>query len=213
MSGDVIETPKPALTARLPSGVALGGAAAALSVYQFGVTAWRNEGSVEQAALQVYWPVLIVYVLAVAFAAFTAPRAVARAIADGVPTARFSLACVAAAIAGCALYATIGIDGIGSPTMAFYWGGLALLWSGAVAMIHLCRRWRKPLAVRDWTIYAAAIALIPLTMIPSVPLWPLFFELDADQTIITAATSSFAAHMLIAHYVIFEILERRPRRT
>lgn len=213
MSGDVLGAPQPAITAIVRTGVALAGAVAALSVYQFGLTAWRNQGSAEQVALQVYWPVLIVYVLAVAGAALTAPRAVVRAIDRGVPTARFSFACIAAAIAGCALYATIGVDGTGSPTMAFYWGGLALLWSGAIAMSHLCRRWRKPLAVRDWTIYAAAIALIPLTMIPSVPLWPLFFELDADQTIITAATSSFAAHMLIAHYVIFEILERRPRRT
>lgn len=212
MSGDALETAKPAMTT-VHSGIALGGAAAALTLYQFGVTAWLDQGAAERAALQVYWPVLVAYVLAVAFAASTAPRAVVRAIADGTPTTRFSLACVAASITGCAAYATIGIDGIGSPTMAFYWGGLAVLWSGAIAMIHLCRRWRKPLAVRDWTIYAAAIALIPLTMIPSVPVWPLLFDLDPGQTIITAATSSFAAHMLIAHYVIFEILERRPRRT
>jgi NADH:ubiquinone oxidoreductase subunit 6 (subunit J) len=213
MNGHALGTPQPAMMTTLQSGVALGGAVAGLTLYQFGVIAWRDHGSAEHAALQVYWPVLIAYAAAVALAAFTAPRAVVRAITAGVPTARFSLACLAASIAGCAMYATLGADGVGSPTMAFYWGGLGALWSIAIAMIHLCRRWRKPLAVRDWTVYAAALALIPLTMIPSVPLWPLVFTLDRDQTLITAATSSFAAHMLIAHYVIFEILERRPRRT
>lgn len=213
MNGDTVEaarTPSTATTLRI--GAALGVATMALTAYQFIVCAWFADGSAEQAALQDFWPVFVAYVAAVGWAAFTAPRAVAQALADGAPTTRFSLACLAAAGAGFALYEAIGEGGVGGPTMAFYWGGLALLWSGAVAMIHLCRRWRKPLAVRDWTIYAAAMALIPLTLIPSVPLWPLFFDLDPDQTIMTAATSSFAAHMLIAHYVIFEILERRPRR-
>ena len=213
MSGTAVDTPKAATMTPLNSGIALGVAVAALAFYQFGVAAWLDHGSAEHAALQVYWPLLVAYVVAVACAAASVPLAVVRAITDGTPTHRFSLACIAASVAGWLMYATIGVDGIGSPTMAFYWGGLAALWSGAIAMIHLCRRWRKPLAVRDWTIYAAAIALIPLTMIPSVPLWPLLVDLDPGQTIMTAATSSFAAHMLIAHYVIFEILERRPRRS
>ena len=212
MSSETLESARPASTTSA-IGVALGSVAAALTTYQFIVTAWLAHGSAEHAALQASWPVFVTYVAAVGYAAFAAPQAVARAVRNGAPTFRFSLACLAAAVAGFVLYETIGAGGIGAPTMAFYWGGLALLWGGAVAMIHLCKRWRKPLAVRDWTVYAAAMALIPLTMIPSVPLWPLFFELDPGQTIMTAATSSFALHMLIAHYVIFEILERRPRRS
>lgn len=213
MSSDTLDAagPVPATTTRR-IGAALGCVVAALSAYQFGVTAWLRDGSAEHAALQVFWPLLVAYVAAVGYAAFTAPPAITHALAEGAPTRRFSIACVAASVAGYALYKTVGESGIGGSTMAFYWGGLALLWSGAIAMIYLCRRWRKPLAVRDWTIYAAAMALIPLTMIPSVPLWPLFIDIDPDQTLMTAATSSFAAHMLIAHYVIFEILERRPRR-
>ncbi len=213
MSGDALGMSVPAMSTTRLGGIALGTAAAALTAYQFGVSAWLvDHAAAEHAALQVYWPLLVVYVMTVGLAAYSVPRAIARALAGGDPTAQFSLACLAAAIAGCVLYVTVGVDGIGSPTMAFYWGGLAALWSGAIAMIHLCRRWRKPLAVRDWTIYAAAIALIPLTMIPSVPLWPLMFDLDPGQTIMTAATSSFATHLLVAHYIIFEILERRPRR-
>ncbi|MGR9091025.1 MAG: hypothetical protein ACU85U_10650 [Gammaproteobacteria bacterium] len=212
MSSDTLARARPSATT-LRIGVALGGVATALTACQFIVKAWLADGSAEHAALQAFWPVFVAYVVAVGYAALTVPLAVTRALADGAPTIRFSFACVAAAVAGFALYKAIGAGGIGGPTMAFYWGGLALIWSGAVAMIHLCRRWRKPLAVRDWTIYAAAMALIPLTLIPSVPLWPLFFELDPGQAIMTAATSSFALHMLIAHYVIFEILERRPRHT
>lgn len=213
MNSGTLEMPAPAMMAIRIGGPVLGAATLVLTLYQFGVVAWLEQGTSQHAALGVYWPVLLVYALAAAAAAAAAPRAVVHAIADGMPTARFSLACIAASIAGCVLYATVGIKGAGSPTMAFYWGGLAVLWSGAIAMIHLCRRWRKPLAVRDWSVYAAAIALIPLTMIPSIPVWPLIVALDAHETIITAATSSFAAHMLIAHYLIFEILERRPRRS
>ncbi len=50
------------------------------------------------------------------------------------------------------------------------------------------------------------MALLPV--VPSIWIWPLLFELDADQAVITAVTMSFAAHLLVAHYVIFEILER-----
>jgi len=195
----------------LPVGLGLAAVAIALVTYEFVVKAWMAPGSAEGNALAVAWPIFALYVGSIGCAALLAPRAVARVMRGQAPSRAFSLASLAGAGSGVAMYLAIGAGGIGADTMGFYWGGLALLWSGSIAMVYACRYVGKPLAVRDWTLYAVAMALIPLTMIPSLPLWPLLFDLDPGQTLMTAGTSSFAAHMLLAHYVIFEILERRPR--
>jgi hypothetical protein len=68
---------------------------------------------------------------------------------------------------------------------------------------------RQPLIRRDWTLYCYALTLLPLTTLPAVPMWVRLAPLDVGSAWITAVTLAFPAHLLAAHFVIFEILDRR----
>lgn len=184
------------------------------ALFEFFLTpAFSLDGSPLAVAFNSYWPVFALYLVGLALALFYAPKALRNAHLAGTNTPSFSIACVLTSVAGITMSLAIGDNGIGGAVIHFYWGGLALIWIASVAMAHLSEKLAKPLAVRDWVVYCFAMLLIPLTLVPSMPLWPLFFELDPHETILTATTSSFAAHFLVAHYVIFEILDRRKTKS
>ena len=162
-------------------------------------------------AVRSFWPFFAIYLAAMALALAVAPKALTKAQSDGKSTGMFSLGCLLTAVCGGAMSLAVGANGIGENVIHFYWNGLAIIWVASIAMVHLSEMLNKPLAVRDWVVYSYAMLLLPLTIVPSLPIWPMLFELDAHQTIVTATTSSFAAHFLVAHYVIFEVLERREK--
>jgi hypothetical protein len=154
----------------------------------------------------------MVFVLYAAFASaalWLGPRAVAAVLDDSSAVSpAFLLACVGAAIAGMWVGWFSGARGVGGPAMLFYWIGLGILWITFVAMAWWGGR-RAPVIRRDWTLYSYALALLPLTTLPVVPLWVRLAPLDVGGAWITAVTLAFPAHLLAAHFVIFEILDRR----
>lgn len=185
-----------------------------LALFEFFLRpAFAVDGSPLAVAFRAYWPIFVLYLMGLVCALFYAPTALKNAQSVGKNTAKFSIGCVLASLGGFAMSLSIGDDGIGRGVIHFYWGGLALIWVASVAMAYLSETLAKPLAVRDWVVYSFSMLVIPLTLVPSISLWPLFFELDSHETILTATTSSFAAHFLVAHYVIFEILDRRKTKS
>lgn len=185
-----------------------------LAAYQFVVIPILEPANTATgSAVRTYWPIFAGYLIATALALGLAPGALRKAQIHGRTTGLFSVACIMVAICGGAMSLVNGKNGIGENVIHFYWNGLAIIWIASIAMVHLSEALKKPLAVRDWTVYSYAMLLLPLTIVPSMPIWPELFDLDAHQTIITATTSSFAAHFLIAHYVIFEHLERSSIRS
>ena len=183
-----------------------------LAAYQFVITPLLEPPtSVAGSAVRTYWPIFAGYLAGMGLALGSAAGALQKAQTHGRSSGLFSIACIITAICGGAMSLVNGNNGIGENVIHFYWNGLALIWVASIAMVHCSEALRKPLAVRDWMVYSYAMLLLPLTIVPSMPIWPILFDLDAHQTIITATTSSFAAHFLIAHYVIFEILERSSK--
>ncbi len=175
--------------------------------------AFAENSSPAAMAFAAHWPIFVIYLTGLALALFYAPKALKNAQYEGTNTRIFSIACIVTSVAGIAMSLSIGDDGVGRAVIHFYWGGLAIIWIASIAMAHLSEKLDKPLAVRDWVVYSFAMLLIPLTLVPSIPLWSLLFELDPHETILTATTSSFAAHFLVAHYVIFEILDNRRKKS
>ncbi len=196
------------------TGFTLGAIALLLATYQYFIQPMMAvEGTAESGAFARAWPLFAIYLAGLAVALSAGPRAVRRAISEGSSSVPFSAGCIVSALSGSAMSAVIGDRGVGQEIIFFYWAGLGVLWTASIAMIHTSERASKPEAVRDWSIYAYAMALLPLTVVPGIPIWPLLFELDAHEAVITAGTMAFAAHLLAAHYVIFEILERStPKR-
>lgn len=182
----------------------------ALAAYQFFLQPLLEpQRTAASIALSTYWPIFALYLSGLGIALVASPKALAEAQTHGNNTVSFSAGCVIAAVAGGAMSLAIGGKGAGGTVIHFYWVGLAILWSGSISMAHLSAKLRKPLAVRDWIVYSYAMLLLPLSFVPGIYLWPVFFELDPHQAMMTAATSSFAGHFVVAHYVIFEILDRR----
>lgn len=164
------------------------------------------------------WPLELLYAVAASLALLLGPRAVARVLDPehraGGSLGAFWTACLVAAGSAALLSLAGGERAAGGTALLFYGPGLGLLWSLFVAMAGWGGR-RSPLVRRDWTIYSYAVALLPLSTLPAVPLWASLPGLDLDAALITAVTLAFPAHLLAAHFVIFEVLERRklPRHT
>ena len=162
------------------------------------------------------WPLELIHAVAASLALLLGPRAVACVIREerpsgarlGISLGAFWIACLVAAGAAAASSLLSAGHGAGGTALLFYGPGLGLLWSLFVAMAWWGGR-RSPLIRRDWTIYCYAAALLPLTTLPAVPLWAALTRLDLDAALITAVTMAFPAHLLAAHLVIFEVLERR----
>lgn len=168
-------------------------------------------GSAEALAFTNSKPIFIAYIVALAAAVYLGPNAVRQSIAQFRVSIGFSLACIACALAGVGMSIAVGPSGVGGEVIIFYWAGLALIWIASVAMIHVCDKLGKNAGLRDWTIYVYAMCLLPLTIIPGLSMWPWLFDLTPQEILLTAVTASFAAHFVIAHYLIFEVLERRKK--
>lgn len=163
----------------------------------------------DQAAFRAGSVVFVLYAAFGSAALWLGPRAVAEVLDDSsAVTPVFLLTCVGAAVAGMGVGWYFGTRGVGGPAMLFYWVGLGILWAASAAMAWWGRR-RSLLIGRDWTLYCYALALLPLTTLPAVPMWAGLASLDVGSAWITAVTLAFPAHLLAAHFVIFEMLERR----
>lgn len=167
----------------------------------------------DAAAFRARWPVFFLYALGSTVALLTGPQAIADNIA-GRRTAHpvFLGACLGSAAAGAGIAASLGAESLGGSAILFYWYGVALLWSFSVGMVYFGRARRSPLVARDWTLYSYAIAAAPLTFYATVPLWVAAAHMDREAAYLTGATIGLPAHLLIAHYVIVEILDRPQRR-
>lgn len=160
------------------------------------------------ARFQAAWPFALLQVAAAAAAAWWGPAAVRRALDAGRVSPPFLAACAVSAVTAVVL-AEPGELG-GRDLVAYAWG-MGLLWLGALGMaLWAARRGIAP-AVRDWTVYSYAVALVPLTALPSIPLWAALIGMSGDEAAVSAFTLSAAFHVLVAHYWIFERLDARPR--
>ena len=156
------------------------------------------------------WAVLVLYALASVAAMAASLNAIAAAVVGAKAGPAFHLACLVAAASG-ALFASVsGAHLPGGWPVLFYWWALAGLWIlASLTAISAARSGRDRVA-RDWTLYSAALAWLPLTVIPQVPLWVQLNVMDADSAVQTAVTLSFIAHYLIVHLVINRVLDRAP---
>ena len=86
-------------------------------------------------------------------------------------------------------------------------------WLTALTRIVTGARNGSAVIVRDWIFYSYGMALLPLSIIPAIPLWPMRDAMDLDEAVITASTLSFAGDYLIAHFVLYEMIGRRAIST
>lgn len=151
------------------------------------------------------WPLATVYTAASGVAMLSGIGA-ARAALRQTPTSDvFFGAAAVAAISGALLASWSGAGLLGGATLHVYWWALAGLWLLAI----LRARSGPPVVARDWTLYTVALAFLPATVLPGIPLWQTLGALDNQQAVITAVTLSFAAHYLLAHYYLYEVARRR----
>jgi hypothetical protein len=149
------------------------------------------------------------YVAAMALAALTAWPACRRAFATGRCSPLFLIAVVGAASAGAILALVAGSASLGGTTMQAYACGLSALWIAMVVRILISDQRREPVVVAQWTVYAASLTLLPLTMLSTAPIWSWAANLSPADALVTAATVSFIGHLLVAHGYLLEIAGRR----
>lgn len=166
----------------------------------------------DAAVFRAAWPLFALYAAGVGWALFEGVGALRLALSEGRAAPRFVAACALAAVSGALLASVRGAAVPGGGTMLFYWWGLAVLWLVALARLLAGTRAGQRAVVRDWTAYAYALALLPLTFLPSVPLWHALDAMTLDEATITACTASFASHYLVAHLLIYEVAARRRAR-
>jgi hypothetical protein len=131
--------------------------------------------------------VFVLYAACASAALWLGPRAVAAVLDDSSAVSPvFLLTCVGAAGTGMGVGWFFGAHGVGGPAMLFYWIGLGVLWIAFAGMAWWGGR-RAPLIRRDWTLYCYALALLPLTTLPVVPLWVRLAPPRPDWWLITAA--------------------------
>ena len=153
----------------------------------------------------------IAYVVSALASLWIGVPAVAAAIERQTIHQPFVVACLATAWSGVWLSASVGVQAEGGITMHYYWWGFALIWSFIVVGIGLAHRRHKPAVVRDWTLHAYGLAVVPILLVIGLPLWRALPGLDADGAMVTAGTLPFAAVFLVVHWVIFERLDRRKQ--
>ncbi|MGR8918182.1 MAG: hypothetical protein ACU85V_01085, partial [Gammaproteobacteria bacterium] len=135
--------------------------------------------------------------------------AVRRVLAGEAAGVGFTGAAVAAAVAGSVLAHARADSLAGGVTMLFFYDALALVWILTALTAAVAARRGRPLVARDWTLYSFAVALVPATVVLSLPLWAALPVMDLDNAAVSAATMAFAGHYLVAQLVISEVLDRR----
>ena len=199
--------------------IALAAGVAVVSLVYVGHFAWPAAGwqwyagaqaVADTALFESRWAAFVLYALASAAAMSTSLNAIAAAVAGERAGRPFHLACVAAAVSGAFLASACGARLPGGWPVLSYWWALAGLWIFATMFAIRADRAARTLVARDWTLYSAALAWLPLTVIPQVPLWAQFTVMDDDTAMQTAVTLSFIGHYLITHFVITCVLDRAP---
>lgn len=156
------------------------------------------------------WVILVVYTTASATAMTTSLGAIAAVIA-GQPAGRlFHGACVATAISGVVFAVSCGERLPGGWPVLFYWWALAGLWLFATVLALRAARAGHTLVARDWTLYSAGLAWLPLTVFPQASWWARLEVMDADTALQTAVTLSFIGHYLVVQVLIAQVLDRKP---
>lgn len=152
----------------------------------------------------------LVYVAVSATALTTSLAAIAAAVA-GRPAGRaFHAACLATALSGVLAAVASGARLPGGWPLLCYWWALAGLWWFATGFAWHATRAGYLLVARDWTLYSAGLAWLPLTVAVQLPLWARVEVMTADSALQTAVTLSFIGHYLIVQVVIARVLDR-PR--
>lgn len=169
-----------------------------------------QDSSIEAQAFTAQPWVFILYALGICTALITGPAELAKGISSKKrPSNVFCLACLLSAWSGVMLSHTVGPNGLGGVTLQFYWWGLAVVWTALIAGVYLFAAQSRWLAMRDWTVYAYALAWLPAIVFITYPLWRLGMKMSSDEAIVTAAFMPFAGLFVLAHWYIVEIIDER----
>lgn len=147
------------------------------------------------------------YGLAAAACIWFAASSLTTVIREGRLTGIYLWLSALTALAGVALSTHQQTGALGGQIMPFYWWALGLIWLFTNLVSVVAYRAGSTLVSRDWALYSVGLAFVPATALPQVPLWFMLDAMTLDQAMLTAVTSSFAAHYLIAHFVILEVLD------
>ena len=152
--------------------------------------------------------VFVLYALSVCSTLVTGPAAIKASITAQKPPGNiFCLACLLSAWSGVLLTHTIGSNGLGGVTLQFYWWGLAIVWTFLIGGIYVYSAQGRWLAMRDWTVYAYALAWLPAIIFISYPAWRLGMEMTPDEAVVTAALMPFAGLFVLAHWYIVDVID------
>lgn len=140
------------------------------------------------------------------------PGALARTIGYYQTESKFLAACFVCAWSGVWLSNTIGDQGIGGATMAFFWWSLALIWSFLLTGILFAIVTNRLLMARDWTINAYSLAFISPLAVVTLPVWNQYSAMNQNDAMLTAVTMPFAGVLFLANWYIFDVVESRPNK-
>ncbi|MGR8946464.1 MAG: hypothetical protein ACU84Q_00350 [Gammaproteobacteria bacterium] len=182
---------------------------AAVTIYAWiGQFLLSSNGSFESQVFKQQPAAFYLYALTAAASLLAGPRALRVASKENRLSRSFLVICVLVAWSGVYLSATIGSGGLGGVTMKFYWWGLALVWTFLLFGSVVLERTRKPLAARDWAVYAYALTWLPPIVFIIFPVWKRIANMSADEAMITSVTLPFAGAFVLAHWIILEFLEK-----
>ena len=169
-----------------------------------------QDASLEAQAFTTHPWIFILYALGICTALISGPAALEKGISSkSRPSNIFCLACLTSAWSGVLLTHAVGPNGLGGVTLQFYWWGLAAVWTTLIAGIYLFAGQSRWLAMRDWTVYAYALAWLPAIIFITYPLWLSGMQMSSDEAIVTAAFMPFAGLFVLAHWYIVEIIDER----
>lgn len=151
----------------------------------------------------------LVYALSAAAAAWFGAGTLGSLLHYGRSSNTYLVISVLCACAGIALSLHQKNAAIGGNIMPFFWWSFGLLWLATTAVHY--NAWRKgaSMVARDWGVYSVGLAFVPITALPQIPLWSLMPAMDIHEATLTAVTNSFAAHYVIAHFWLLEMVDSR----
>lgn len=132
--------------------------------------------------------------------------AIDRALTSGRSAPLFLAASTLASLGGAGWAVASGPQLLGGTSMAAGMCGLAGISAAVALRVLLAERQGATASVRQWTLYAASLVFLPLTVIPTVPVWAWLASLSPGDAWITSTTVFFIGHLLVAHGVEFEVL-------
>ncbi|MEM7541710.1 MAG: hypothetical protein AAF384_08990 [Pseudomonadota bacterium] len=152
-----------------------------------------------------YWS----YALSAAAAIWLGFSGLASIVRQGRVSGGFLAASSLAAVAGIGLATYQRDNALGGLTAVFYWWSFGAIWIFTNLVSAVAVRHGSPLVGRDWALYSVGLSLVPVSALPQMPLWVLLDSMTVDEAALTAFIASFAAHYVIAQYLILEVLDRK----